>query len=63
MANGRNTAGTLLNSSSTFNGTTWSAGPTAGTAREHPAGSGARDSMLVAGGYEASATSVLSRFL
>jgi len=49
---GRNNSGTLLNSSATFNGTTWSAGASVVTAREHPCGSGESDSMLVAGGYD-----------
>jgi|TARA_R110000824_G_scaffold355416_1_gene542592 hypothetical protein len=62
VANGRNTAGTLLDTSSTFNGTTWSGGATAGTAREHPAGSGARDSMLVAGGYTAAPSTLVDSY-
>mgnify|MGYP003650874961 CR=1 FL=1 len=58
VACGRNTAGTLLNTASKFDGTTWSAtSSNANTAREHPAGSGQADSMLVAGGYDASGTS------
>ena len=58
VACGRNTAGTLLNTASKFDGTTWSAtSSNANTAREHPCGSGQADSMLVAGGYGASATS------
>jgi hypothetical protein len=54
---GRNAAGSLLNSSASWNGSSWSTGTTANTAREHAAGAGAFDDGLIGGGYESSGDS------
>ncbi len=48
---GRNAAGSLLNSSASWDGSSWSTGTTANTAREHAGGAGAFDDGLMCGGY------------
>ncbi len=62
VAYGRNNAGGLLNSSSTWNGSSWSSGATGGTAREGTSGTGARDSMLVAGGYISASSALVDSY-